>query len=518
MEHQDSNTAEHPGERTFRTLFQEHDAVMLLIEAQSGQIVDANVAAERFYGYSLATLRTMAIQEINALSPDEVAAFRRKADRLEQNGFEFPHRLASGEVRTVEVHSSPIVANGRKLLFSVIHDITKRKQAEEDRRHLESQLQHSQKLESLGVLASGLAHDFNNLLVGIYGNLDFALLEAKSGSSLHAYVANAMTAAERAANLIDQMLAYAGKGKTGIEDVDLKTVTQEMASLLKSSVSKKTTLRLHMPDDLLPMRGDPTQISQIIMNLLTNAAQAIGEEPGDVSLQIEQVTCDRAQLAEMRPDADLPAGTYLRLRVSDTGPGMTQDALKRIFDPFYTTKATGTGLGLSAVHGIVRGHHGAISVDSEPGRGTRFTVVFPAVLQSTIPNTPAPAPADWRGQGTVLVVDDESVVRAHAVDAVRHLGFTALTAEDGIGALDVFREHRAEIVCVLLDLKMPHMDGEETFKELRRLKADLPVILCSGFPHEAATQKFTPEDLGGFVQKPYSLETLKRELHDLLAR
>lgn len=511
--------AEHPGERTFRTLFQQHDAVMLLIEAASGQIVAGNAAALRFYGYSLATLLGMTIQEINTLTPEEVAECRQRADRLEQNGFEFPHRLASGEVRTVEVHSSPIVANDRKLLFSVIHDITKRKRLEEDRRSLESQLQHAQKLESLGVLASGLAHDFNNLLVGIYGNLDFALLESEEGSPLHAYVSDAMTAAQRAAELIDQMLAYAGKAKTGTENVNLKKLTQEMAGLLKASVSKKTTLRLHMPDDLLRTRGDPTQISQIVMNLITNAAQAIGDDGGEVSLAIEQVECDRALLSEMRPDADLPAGTYLRLQVSDTGRGMDQATLKRIFDPFYTTKAAGTGLGLAAVHGIVRSHKGAIKVESELGQGTCFTVLFPAVVPQGPERDPAdPAPADWRGTGTVLVVDDEAVVREHAVEAARRLGFVVLTAEDGLGAVEVFRKHREQIVCVLLDLKMPHMDGEETFIELRRLRADLPVILCSGFTHGAATGQFAGTDLAGFLQKPYSLKKLKKQLHNVLAR
>jgi CheY-like chemotaxis protein/two-component sensor histidine kinase len=313
------------------------------------------------------------------------------------------------------------------------------------------------------------------------------------------------------------MLAYAGQGKTGREDVDLNELVREIADLLSTSVSKKTTLQFETAEDLLPIRGDPTQIRQIVMNLITNAAQAIMGKTGEITLRTEHVECDRAFLNRIRPDEELAEGTYVSLRVSDTGVGMTEATQERVFDPFFTTKTTGSGLGLSAVHGIVHSHRGAIKIESEPGKGTSFTVLFRAARREPKASETNPVSKTWRGSGTILVVDDEEFVRSFLSDAVKHLGLSVLTASNGVRAVEVFREHQDEIDGVILDLKMPLMDGEETFAELRRIRDDVLVILSSGFTEDASVAKFAGKGLAGFIQKPYTLAALERKLRDVLS-
>lgn len=423
-----------------------------------------------------------------------------------------------GEIRFFDTHKLPMRdAEGRIIgLLGVARDVTDRNRAELQRLELEAQLQQAQKLESLGILASGIAHDFNNLLVGIYSNMDLALLESEEDSPIRTCLTEARTAAGRASDLISQMLAYAGKGTASIEEIALGELVQEMAALLKTSVVKTATISLDLAEDLPAMRGDPTQVRQIVMNLITNAAQSIGEDSGEITVKTEQVQCDRALLDEIRPDTELPMGCYLRLSISDTGSGIDEEIEQQIFDPFFTTKAEGSGLGLSAVHGIVHRHGGGIGVISEPGRGASFSVFFPAVVQPASTADATSAPVDWHPSGTILVVDDEELVRSLAVRAVERFGFTALSASDGLDAIKVFREHCDEIDCILLDLRMPHMDGEETFDALRRIRNDVPVILCSGLAEEASTKELMRRGLSAFLKKPYSIGGLREKLRDVM--
>jgi PAS domain S-box-containing protein len=410
----------------------------------------------------------------------------------------------SGEVR--EILLSAIAerdAQGQHMRsFAVLIDITERKR-------IEQEFHRAQKLESLGVLASGIAHDFNNLLVGIYGFLDLALLELDQDSKSHGFVGEAKKAAQHSADLIAQLLTYAGRGRTQMGPVDLNGLIEGMTDLLRTSASKKIRLRFEPTAGLPATQGDATKLRQIVMNLVTNAAQAIGEVPGEIVVS--------TALSGACPDS--PGGEHLSLRVKDTGPGLDEETRARIFDPFFTTKDSGSGLGLAAVHGIVRSHGGTIRVDSEPGEGSCFCICLPlAKPRGTVPARGPHLSSDWQGRGTLLLVDDEPAVRRVAEAMLVQLGFDVLTATDGANALEMFQAHQAQITGVLLDYKMPHMDGEEVFHKLLELQPDLTVVLSSGYTAQQTTERLASEGLAGFIQKPYELEGLRRALSEALGQ
>jgi CheY-like chemotaxis protein len=307
------------------------------------------------------------------------------------------------------------------------------------------------------------------------------------------------------------MLAYSGKGHFVIESIDLSTAVEGMVHLLKTVVPKKVLLNLDLAAGLPPVRGDATQVRQIVMNLVLNAAEAIGERSGVVTVCTGARDCSREYLSGTHLDEEQPEGLYVWVEVSDTGCGMDAQTQARIFDPFFSTKFTGRGLGLAAVLGIVRGHRGALKVYSEPDKGTTMRILLPAAA-SEAPGETAPAPAAWRGAGTVLLVDDEETVRATGRHMLERLGFDVLTANDGREALQVYAAHADEIALVLLDLTMPHLDGEETFRELRRLYPGVRVVMSSGYSESDITARFAGKGLAGFVQKPYDLATLQERL------
>ncbi len=401
-------------------------------------------------------------------------------------------------------------------LAGTVQDITQRKVAEEERRELEAQIQHAQKLESLGVLAGGIAHDFNNLLVGILGYSDLAREELPTGSPVASYIDGVQHSARRAADLAHQMLAYSGKGKFIIESINLNMLVTEMMHLLEVSVSKKAVLKFNFAHNLPAIEVDATQIRQVIMNLITNASEAIGSASGVISVSTGAMDCDRSYLRETYLDEDLTEGLYVYLEVADTGCGMDAATQAKIFDPFFTTKFTGRGLGLAAVLGIMRGHRGAMKVYSEPGRGTTFKALFPALDQPATAAEEVPATRLPAGTGTILLADDEETVRAVGRRMLERAGYTVLTAVDGRETLEVFHEHANDIACVILDLTMPHLGGEEVFRELRRRHKDVRVILSSGYNEQDVTQRFAGKGLAGFIQKPYRRQELLAVLHKVL--
>ncbi len=390
-----------------------------------------------------------------------------------------------------------------------------RRRAEEESQRLQTQVLHAQKLESLGVLAGGIAHDFNNILVGILGNSGLAQAELPPGSSARLFIDRIEHSAQRAADLANQMLAYSGKGHFVVETFDLNELLEEMYHLLETSVSKKAGLHLQPSKDVAPIRGDVTQIRQVIMNLVTNASDALEEGNGIITVEVGSRRSNRPVAAEPYPGDELPPGEYVHLKVSDTGCGMDAATRSRIFDPFFTTKRTGRGLGMAAVLGILRGHKGGIQVDSAPDCGSTFTVLIPASEER--PVSRLGAPADGGPRIKILVVDDELIVRQVAELSLESSGFEVVTAEDGRQAMEVFRQLGDEIAAVVLDMTMPHMNGEETFRELRRLRPDLRVILTSGFNEQDVKSRFEGQGLSGFLKKPYRPKELVQKVNDVLA-
>ena len=369
----------------------------------------------------------------------------------------------------------------------------------DQRRRSEEQMRNAQKLESLGVLAGGIAHDFNNLLVGVLGNAGLALLELPEDSSARQPIRDIEISAQRAAELTRQMLAYAGRGRFRVEPVDLSSVVEEMSQLLRRVISRRTQLSLRLARQVPSVVADVTQLRQVVMNLITNASDALDDAAGTVTLETGTVNADRAMLASTYLNEELPPGSYVYLEVSDTGSGMDPATSARIFEPFFTTKFTGRGLGLAAVLGIVRGHKGAISVRSTPGEGTTFRVLLPAST-GTAGATDAPTGSVLsRGAGLVLLVDDEEAVRGLARRVLERGGYQVLEAKSGEDALSALADHRNSVCAVVLDLTMPGLGGEATLQKIREQNPGLPVIVSSGYvPEEEGALAGVP-----FLAKPY---------------
>ncbi|MBE7520546.1 MAG: PAS domain S-box protein [Thermoflexaceae bacterium] len=475
---------------------------------QDGQIVFANRAGARLVGAnSPDELKGKAIWEV--LHPDSREAARARIDAMvagTQGSYtvEDVYMRSDGTPVAVEVTAVPLVYEGRPAIQVVVLDITARKRAEEERQRMEAQVQHTQKLESLGVLAGGIAHDFNNLLTGIVGNAGMALDELPAGSSAYEVVRDVEAAGLRAAELTRQLLAYAGKARFSVGPVDLSVLVSEMAHLLEVSISKKARLVFRSDPGLPAIEGDATQLRQVVMNLITNASDAIGENPGTITVTTGAMEATREDLLRSYVDGDLPPGQYVYVEVADTGSGMDQATVDRIFEPFFTTKFTGRGLGMAAVLGIIRSHRGAIIVTSEPGKGSTFRVLIPA---SAAVAAPAPGP-EARVQVTLatsraLVVDDDEAVRKLTARVLEGAGATVTVARDGHEAVRLFRAGHGGFDVVVLDLTMPGMDGAETFRVLRAIDAKVRVVLSSGYGEEEALARLEGTGAAGFIQKPY---------------
>ncbi len=425
----------------------------------------------------------------------------------------------NGEVHYVRTSGRLAIEDGQIVgITGLMIDVTERHRIEEERRRLEAQLQHTQKLESLGVLAGGIAHDFNNILTGILGNADLAIMKIGEDSPVWDNLKEIQKGSFSAAELCRQMLAYSGKGRFELSSIDLREMVKEITQLLEVSISKKIAVRFEFPDMMPMINGDAAQVRQIIMNLVINASEAIGDETGAIMITIGSAHLNRVDLKETYLDDNLPEGEYAFIDVIDTGIGMDRGTIARIFEPFFTTKFTGRGLGLAAVLGIVRGHRGAVRITSEPGKGTSFRVFFPVSRDGDGHELMRRSTSgSWRGIGTILMVDDEESVLSVGKRMLELLGFSVLTAVNGIEAIAVFRENIESIVCVILDLTMPMMNGVETFKELNRIKPGVRVIISSGYSEYEISERFAGNNrVSGFVQKPYHFEDFAAKLRDVI--
>ena len=468
-----------------------------------GKILSWNHAAEELYGYRERDIPGRNIREV--VPPDYIAEIswlvqptlldgkiirNLESKRMRRGGRTFPALLTVSPVQD---------ERGQAVGVSVIaRDISDQKRSEES-------LRETHKLESLGLLAGGIAHDFNNLLTGVIGNASLLADELPADSPQFEAVQNLTAAAERMARLTSQMLAYSGRGHFVIEPVDLSKQVIQITSLIQTSIPKNVELRLSLANNLPLIELDVSQLQQIIMNLVINAAESIGNGQGavDVRTGLETIGEEhlKANLALTMPQS----GEYAVITVEDTGCGMDEATRNRIFDPFFTTKFTGRGLGLSSVLGIVRGHRGLITLDTCPGAGTKFRVFFPVSSAGARPE--APPTQDVRGRGTVLVVDDEDVVRTMTKAALQRLGFKVLAAGNGSDAVRIYSEQHQSIDLVLLDMIMPVMGGEETLTRLLEIRPDATVIAMSGFHEQEAKQRFG-SGISGFLQKPFTVGQL----------
>ena len=491
-------------EAKYRRLFETAKDGILIIDAASGKITDANAFVLDLSGYRREELIGSRFWAKGPLAnlPKGREALNRLLTEESVRFPDVPLKAKGGQNIEVEAIGNVYSEGTKQVIQFNIRDITERK-------HFERQLRQTAKLESLGLLAGGVAHDFNNLLTSIMGHASLLLEAAPFSSPDREQLREILKASQRAADLTRQMLAYAGKGRYVIKLVDLSEMVEEISALVKSSIPKAVDVELKLAKGLPQIKADSAQMQQLVMNLVINAAEAIGEgHVGVVRVTTSQQQFDD-EFIKLYYSADgLKPGTYVILEVSDTGSGMDEATKAKIFDPFFTTKFTGRGLGLSAALGIVRGHEGAIRLYSVPGRGTTFRVLFPASLSRETTQLSEIKAVDLHGTGLVLVVDDEEMVQRVAVAALLRHGYKVLTAPNGAIAVQIVRERGAELALIVLDLMMPVMGGEEALAHIQESHPEIPVILSSGYDYGQTEGLSGETRLAGFIQKPYTAQQL----------
>lgn len=523
-EQKEAERALREAETRYRELFENANDIVYTHDL-TGRFTSINKAGERVIGYTRE--EALGMNAIDLIAP----MFRDQTLEMLNN------KIHGGEITQYE--SAIISKDGRtvpleistRLIFDddglpigiqgIARDISERIAADTERKRLEAQLRHTQKLESLGVLAGGIAHDFNNLLVGILGNAGLASKHLPNDAPIQKYLQRIEATAQRAAELTNQMLAYSGRGVFQVRPVNMSELAKEIGPLIQASISKKAILHYECPTGIPFIEGDVTQLHQVLINLIINASDAIGEEIGVITVRTGVTEVNKAYLAGTYVNNGLCEGRYVFLEVSDTGCGMDAETQTRLFDPFFSTKFTGRGLGLAVVLGIVRGHRGAISVSSETGKGSSFRVLFPEVILDISQNASSAKnnngnAKDWRHSGLVLVADDEENVREVAREMLEEHGLRVITARDGKEALDLFRQNIQEIEAVLLDLTMPMMNGQEVLEHIHALRPKTPVILSSGYTEKDIAGRSPHQSPAAFIQKPYLPDELEEIFYKAL--
>ena len=484
-------------------------------------VVQWNAAAERIFGYSRAEMLGEHARKIipPAARPHVDQIWEDLVSRHGGTRSRNENVTATGESIVCEWYNGPRVDDDGRVVgvISLAQDVTEIARAEDERRRLERRMVEAAKLESLGVLAGGVAHDFNNLLVGIVGATSLALHELPVGSPVRSHLELVASSADRAAELTRQMLAYSGKGRFVVEPVELRALVAEMARLLQASISKKARLDCRIAATGGTIEGDATQLRQVVMNLILNASDAVEEKGGDIIVSTGVMSVSAAHLRSNWLHDDIAPGEYAFVDVTDTGMGMDAATRARIFDPFFTTKPRGHGLGLAVAQGIVRAHHGFIDVESVSGTGTRIRIGFPVGREEVaVPPSDVQESRAQREMGTILLADDEPVVREIARRTLESEGFSVREASDGREAVALFAAAPASFRAILVDLTMPHLSGDEVLRRVHALAPETPIVLMSGFDEGEITRRYGAEGLAGFLQKPFRPEDLLQVLHAAL--
>ncbi len=505
------------GDRRYRELADMIPAALLEISAE-GEVGFVNRTALSMFGCGEVDALT-GRAAVELVVPEERARFREDLERRLRG-----ESAAEGEYRLLRadggrffglVHTSRQTEGERVIgLRTAVLDVSEQRRAQEAERALERRMRQSQKLESLGALAGGIAHDFNNLLVGILGSAELLRLDLAPDAPTVAAVERIRNSARAASELTQQMVLYAGRGAPERAAVSLDAVVADVEQVLRLGLPAAVRLEVQVEPALPSVDGDADQLRQMVQHLVTNAVDALGEGGGRITIELDATEPAPAELVRLGPELDATAERFVRLRVGDDGVGMDASTLDRIYDPFFSTKRAGRGLGLAAVHGIVRGHGGAVDVRSRPGEGTRFTVVLPARRSTTPPPASGAARTPPDAPRLVLVIDDDEVVRAVARAMLARLGFEVLLAGGAAEGLALVERERSRIRLVLLDLTMPEVDGRETFTRLHALAPELPVVLWSGYDEAGATRNL--DGLAGFLQKPFTLDALAAALASAL--
>lgn len=471
--------------------------------SENGRCLEQNKMAEKMFGYSTEEFKEMLITELIApYQQDSVMQIITSDYKLP---YEVTGRRKDGSIFPALICGSMMTFKDKMVRVTSISDITEQKKIKDKNRELEQQFHHAQKLESLGVLAGGIAHDFNNILTIILGHCYLANESLDSKEEYKAAFQKIEIAGLRAADLCRQMLTYAGKSPMVQTQINLKYMVDEVSTMLQAAISKNIAIEMNIEQPAADIWGDISQIQQVIMNLIINAAEAIGDKNGTikVTLSTEELEADKAN-SDIFGNI-IQAGIFSCLEVTDTGCGMDEDTQKRIFEPFYTTKSTGRGLGMSAIRGIIKSHNAVLRLSTAQGTGTTFKVYFPVPETYDFVNSERQAAKNFGNQGgMVLLVEDELTLRDMGTALLETLGFSAITAQNGREALEIYRERSCEIDLILLDLIMPVMGGIEAYHELREISQEVPIVICSGYGIESVFELIENDDNACFTNKPYN--------------
>ncbi len=449
-------------------------------------------------------------------------------------GSPFEHQLIHGETKEILIHHPdtqakpvemrviPIEWEDAPAYLTSLRDLSERRKAEEDRERHEMERQYAQKQESLGVLAGGIAHDFNNLLMSVVARAGLALRLLSPDSPIREHLQIIEKSGLRGGELANQMLTFAGQTQLDFQTVNFQQFLKDSKSFLRSTVSKRITLTFHLSPNVPPIRGDRSQLRQMLMNTVTNAAEAIGDQKGVIHISTSAADISTENFRHYHIMGDLPSGPCVLLKIQDSGNGMKPELIPKIFDPFFSTKFPGRGLGLAALLGIVRGHGATIAVQSNPGQGTEFIFLFPTTHTPSSPSIPSLTlplePASRTIHSKVLVVDDEEEVRTACSLILKEIGFDALVAQDGQAGEQIFERYREEIALVFLDLTMPHVDGGKLAEKIREKDRKVPILVSSGYPEEEAMKHFSQSGINAFIQKPFQVEILIAKIQELTSQ
>jgi two-component system, cell cycle sensor histidine kinase and response regulator CckA len=508
-------------EKRYRNLMENVPAIIYSFSTKHGGLF-YSPQIEQVFGYPLKAFYDDPLLWKHSIHPDDVSTVENWIDKIcvdGEKGFDLEYRVCNRSGAWIWLRDSSIlheVTNGDVVIHGIAQNVTRLKKAQEERLALEKQFQQARKLESLGVLAGGMAHDFNNILSIILGHCYLYNEDIDSGMDQKNHVKQIENSARRAADLCQQMLSYAGKNALVHTRINLWSLVDRNAKRLQSAVKNNVNIELDLKHDVPEITGDSTQIQQVVINLIINAAEAIGEKNGTIKIALKKMTVQEDQADTDFLGTTILAGTYACLTVSDNGCGMEVETQKRVFEPFYTTKLTGRGLGMSAVLGIVTSHDGAVRIASTPGAGTTVKVCFPL---SAVPGSVETAPTaalvpSAKGRGTILLVADEEALRVIGSALLKAMGFAAMTASNGREAIEICRERGSGIDLILLDLLMPDTGGIKAYLGLREISSSIPIVICTGYAGEGISE--VNDENAAVIQKPYKSDQLRNTLLKLL--